>query len=97
MASAKIQTKILKSKSGYSILIPEAVWNHVQISPKDQLFFYINDREHFEVEVVPQGKAGLCELCKQKSATRTCINCKREVCVTCYWELGGLCKGCMKK
>ncbi len=97
MATVKLPTKIIKSKSGHSIVIPSELWDKLDISPKDELYIYVNDNGHFEVEVHLDGETQMCERCGQKPAVRECINCHRDVCVACYWEMGGLCRSCMSK
>jgi hypothetical protein len=42
----------------------------------------------------PQGK---CEICGEKTAKEICVKCKKSVCISCYFQLIGVCKKCVPK
>jgi len=52
----------------------------------------------FEFRVIGQKSEKIkCEICGKSTAKYTCTLCATFACPNCFWELGKLCKKCMKK
>ena len=47
-----------------------------------------------EGKMKPSGK---CQICGAKDANFVCLKCKRSVCVSCYFNILGVCKKCVPK
>jgi hypothetical protein len=66
---------------------------HVQREkPESQSPFPKLDDVLREAPAKPQG---VCPVCKERAATRHCIQCGRDVCAQDHWTMLGLCKGCV--
>lgn len=41
--------------------------------------------------------SGPCEVCQQRDAGFTCVNCSKKVCATDHWVMLGLCRVCVSE
>ena len=54
-----------------------------------------NDKKKSELKSKkPKGK---CEICGEKTAKEICLKCEKSVCISCYFQLIGICKRCVLK
>ena len=79
--------------------IPSQVQEQIGIDPAGRVGIKIYDRKSFlvEVNVAAEPARENCQACLQRAGNYTCQLCKRFVCTSCYWEMGGICRECMGK
>ena len=99
---AEEQTKRYKIKLKQTgniarVVIPIEILAATKLADQDPLIVFVNEKGNIELE--PEEKkegAAKCMVCNKLAAKHKCINCGRLACSNCFWELGGLCRKCVK-
>ncbi|HEC75864.1 MAG TPA: hypothetical protein ENI33_01220 [Thermoplasmatales archaeon] len=52
----------------------------------------IDEKEEEEEKI-----EGDCQICEKRDAKYRCIRCGKQVCISCYWTMLGICKDCISE
>jgi hypothetical protein len=97
MGSSKITTKIIQTDSGLALLLPDEIVADAPIEEGTEISITKTKPNTFEfkIEGLEEAKVS-CQICGQSSGKYTCQICGIVACPNCFWELGKLCKNCIK-
>ena len=94
----KFESRVIRLGEFLRVTLPPEVLKNLELSEQTPVNVFVNDQGNIEVEVSSAGTGvTMCAICNHKEATKKCINCKRHVCLSCFWAFGSLCKKCAKK
>ncbi len=97
MGSRKITTKIIRTDNGFALLLPDEIISDTPLEEGSKISISRTKPNTFELKLegLEEGKVS-CQICGQSSGKYTCQLCGIVACPNCFWELGKLCKNCMK-
>ena len=94
----KFQSKIIRLGEFLRVAIPPEISTDVDLADQTPVSVYVNDQGNIEIEVEnSDSERTMCSICGHYKASKKCINCKRYVCLKCFWIFGSLCKKCARR
>lgn len=94
-----IRSRMMELGGFLYVEIPDQVREQLEIDAKTKVSVKVYDRRSFMVELGGSSRVigEKCEQCRQREGKFTCQLCKKLVCTSCFWEMGGICRTCMGK
>ena len=94
----KFQSKIIRLGEFLRVAIPPEISNDVDLADQTPVSVYVNDQGNIEIEIEKSdSETTMCSICGRHKASKKCINCRRYVCLKCFWVFGSLCKKCARR
>jgi hypothetical protein len=98
MSNKELYTKIVKMGDGLVVPLTDEFVDGTLIAEGVEVSITQKKPNTFQIVLENLGEMKVsCQICGQNNGKYTCTMCGMVACPNCFWELGGLCRKCMKK
>jgi hypothetical protein len=97
MSQNEMKTKLRKTKNGLAVVLSPEFMEDTLLDAGMEVSVTKKGPNKFLMRILDLEEKHLpCQICGQHQGKHTCTICGSLACVNCFWELGMLCKKCMK-
>ena len=93
-----MKSQLVKHKNGLAIILTPEFIEDTLLEAGMEVSITKKGFNKFQVKILDlENKQLPCQICGQHHGKHICTICGSLACVNCFWELGMLCKRCMKQ